>query len=188
MSRQPFHPLGGPDTLVDKMVGNAYEQVKLVAINLPYIKHVSDQLENIYNISQSLTEIQAVGSNLDAVQAVARITDEITAVAADLDKVVTVATNITRIIEVANALPSLTSATERQMTLGAVGTSSNIPLAGIDRSKITGINLLVVGTDSNLYFNATYSVVGNNIVVNLPAGSPAPMAGGLAKAHITYLP
>lgn len=47
--RTPFDCLGGPDVLVDKMIGNAYETVKYVALNLPALLLLANQTENLMN-------------------------------------------------------------------------------------------------------------------------------------------
>ena len=53
-------PYGGYSPLVDKMIGNAYEVVKHVAMNLMYVRHVSANLEQVYTVA---TNIEAVLAN-----------------------------------------------------------------------------------------------------------------------------
>lgn len=52
-------PQGGHVPLVDKMIGNAYEVVKHVAMNMKYIRHVSNNLEAIFDVSTQLKALQA---------------------------------------------------------------------------------------------------------------------------------
>ena len=47
-------PYGGYSPLVDKMIGNAYEVVKHVAMNLMYIRHVSANLEQVYTVATNI--------------------------------------------------------------------------------------------------------------------------------------
>lgn len=217
--RPPFAPLGGPDVLVDKMIGNAYDTVRLVAINLAYIKHVQAQLEDIYNVSQELVAVKAVSTNIDDVKALNEISEQVVAVASDLGNVVSVANNIDPIIAVQqalpllrdlsdnmveilavhanlgrltaifDALPSLTPAADKTGTIQPLGTPTNIAIAPIAKGKITGITLVVTGTDGDLYFpndKLSFKVTGTNIVITTAADAPAAIAGGTAKVHITY--
>ena len=45
--RGTLDPYGGPLTLVDKMIGSAYEYVKIVALNINVIKYLAYNLEAI---------------------------------------------------------------------------------------------------------------------------------------------
>lgn len=66
--RPVFNPMGGPDTLVDKMLGNAYDTVKCVSFALPQIKHVSSQLEAVYNVANSLDSVVTVADNIEVLK------------------------------------------------------------------------------------------------------------------------
>lgn len=52
------------DVLVDELVGSAYQQVRLVAQQIEYIKHVSAHLAQIYRVHGSIAEIDTMAANL----------------------------------------------------------------------------------------------------------------------------
>lgn len=189
--RPTFDPVGGPDVLVDKMLGNAYRNVRLVAIALDEVKHVSANLQSIYDVSQSLSSVVAVAGLSDEILLLVPSLDSVNQVAADLSSVVLVANNILKVSQVAEALPSLTLATERTGTVQPIGTATNLAMGSVSKSKVTSINVTILGTDGNLYFPSattfSFAVVGTNIVITVPTGGVGVLAGGTAKAHITYL-
>lgn len=49
---------GNSAVLVDEMIGNAYYTVKLVAVNIEYVKHLSAHMPELYRVAQSVTEIE----------------------------------------------------------------------------------------------------------------------------------
>lgn len=54
--RPVFDPTGGPDVLVEKMIGTAYETVKRVYGHLPEIKRLDGVLEEIPNLAETTIE------------------------------------------------------------------------------------------------------------------------------------
>lgn len=51
-------PFGGHTPLVDKLIGNAYDHVRFVAVNMPAIKHVSANLEAVYNVHANMDAVK----------------------------------------------------------------------------------------------------------------------------------
>lgn len=54
--------------LVDRLIGTAYDNVKLVSENLQLIKHVSINLPIISDVDDNITYIQLIHDNIEAVQ------------------------------------------------------------------------------------------------------------------------
>lgn len=48
-------PYGSRDVLVDKLIGNAYEQVKKVAMNLDEVRYVASNMELVVNVANDLS-------------------------------------------------------------------------------------------------------------------------------------
>lgn len=46
--RTPFNPQGDANTLIDKMIGNAYDIVKYVACYLREIRYVAENMEQVF--------------------------------------------------------------------------------------------------------------------------------------------
>ena len=63
-------PFGGTDPLVDKMIGNAYNTVRHVALNMAQIKHVSENLESIHDLAQIKDAVVAVAGQLAEIEAI----------------------------------------------------------------------------------------------------------------------
>lgn len=64
--RPVFDPTGGPDVLVEKMVGKAYDTVRRVSLSLPEIKRLDGVLEEIPDLAVSVVE-QAIAKQLPTV-------------------------------------------------------------------------------------------------------------------------
>ena len=126
--RPPFAPLGGPDVLVDKMLGNAYDTVKLVALNLAYIKHVQAQLEDVYTVSQNIANVNAVADALPALTLASNLSKALGALGTD--------TSI--------PLGSIAPAKITGITLTVVGTDGNLYFPDAKLTfKVVGTNIVV---------------------------------------------
>ena len=55
----------GGAPIVDKMLGNAYQTVRLVAHYIEEVRHVSHHMKQVYDVSKFLPAIQAV-ANIEA--------------------------------------------------------------------------------------------------------------------------
>lgn len=60
-------PYGGQAPLVDKLIGNAYDHVRFVAVNMPAIKHVSANLEAVYNVHSNMDAVKNVSQLLTTI-------------------------------------------------------------------------------------------------------------------------
>lgn len=68
MGMRPMNdPYGGHAPLVDKLIGNAYDHVRFVAVNMPAIKHVSANLEAVYNVHSNMDAVKNVSQLLTTI-------------------------------------------------------------------------------------------------------------------------
>lgn len=151
-------PYGGYSPLVDKMIGNAYEVVKHVAMNLMYVRHVSANLEQVYTVA---TNINAVAAKLDNIDTIATKVDTLQS-----QKVVTG-----------------TAAAVSASTSIAMGTAATT-VKGVT-VKVTGSNGSVYFPGAGTF---TYSLSGSNLTVVTDAAAPATLVGGTIEALIQYTP
>ena len=68
-------PFGGTGPLVDKLIGNAYDIVKHVAMNMAYVKHVSFHLEHVFTVSKNIQDVNTVAGQIDKVVTLAEQLD-----------------------------------------------------------------------------------------------------------------
>lgn len=55
MSRNPFSPYGSDTMVVDKLIGTAYDVVKLVASKLTLLESIGNQVDNIQTVADKIT-------------------------------------------------------------------------------------------------------------------------------------
>ena len=55
MLRATCSPFGSPSACVDKLIGNAYDTVKLVADQLPMLQYLVDNMESLVMIANDLS-------------------------------------------------------------------------------------------------------------------------------------
>ena len=65
--RNANDPYGGNVVLVDKMIGTAYDVVRLVALHIKQIKHVSDQLEAVTITALNMVHVKNVSNNMETI-------------------------------------------------------------------------------------------------------------------------
>lgn len=53
--RTSTDPYGGKEPLVDKLIGNAYQVVRLVAENLGFIRYVAHNMEAVQKVAEDLS-------------------------------------------------------------------------------------------------------------------------------------
>ncbi|MEQ1950936.1 hypothetical protein [Mesorhizobium sp. CN2-181] len=93
------HIFGNPDLTVNRMVGSAYDTVKLLAENIEYVKHVSAHLEEIWKVGQSTDQILALEAELA----------KLVGVFENLTGVLTVYENIDEVVATSEHIPELTA-------------------------------------------------------------------------------
>lgn len=62
--RTTLDPFGGGAPIVDKMLGNAYQTVRLVAQYIEEVRHVSHHMKNVYDVSQHLPMLTELHGNM----------------------------------------------------------------------------------------------------------------------------
>lgn len=127
MATSPSNNPYGDTQLVDRLIGTAYDTVKLVAENLQYVKHVSVNLPHIAAVSEGIDSVKAIEDHLDQIIAVAadianidNVSENIISVNAvanqmvqllalyqELDNVITVAGNITSVVAVGDHITAV---------------------------------------------------------------------------------
>lgn len=105
--RQVLDPYGGPNPLIDKMIGNAYETVREVAHSIAFIKHVSHHLESIFIVSKNIDSIEFANENVELLEQVANLSTELQALYSNLDGLVAVSLRLDDLMELRNSLPAM---------------------------------------------------------------------------------
>lgn len=103
--------------LVDRLIGSAYNIVKLVAENIEYIKHTSYYLEYVVKVEKYLEEISVLAENIDNFKSLFKQIKAIDAIYANLEKILSileyipelqkVSKDITNIVKVANSINNI---------------------------------------------------------------------------------
>lgn len=101
------NPYGDNTEMVARLIGTAYDTVKIVRDNLTYIKHVSVNLESVALVSTNMTALLAVYTELAAIVGVNNSLPQITAVFAKLTEITAVYANLDNIQELVDNLPAL---------------------------------------------------------------------------------
>lgn len=115
INRNPFDK---PNTvLVDKLIGSAYNVVRLVAENIEYIKHTSYYLEYVLKVEPYLKEISVLSENIDNFKTLFEQIEAINAIYTNLDKILSilkyipelqkVSADINNIVKVANSIEGI---------------------------------------------------------------------------------
>lgn len=113
--------LGGsiqsPAVLVDKLIGTAYDVVKLVSEHIAEIRHISvnfphlitanDNIADIRAVSMQIDKVVLVANNMQAVGAVAANITQINGLYAELDKLMVLAQNIDGLKQIADNMDGL---------------------------------------------------------------------------------
>lgn len=105
--------------LVDRLIGSAYNVVKLVAENIEYVKHTSYYLEYVVEVEKYLEEISILAKNIDNFKSLFKQIKAIDAIYANLEKILSileyipelqkVSKDITNIVKVANSINNIDS-------------------------------------------------------------------------------
>lgn len=84
-----INPFGTPEGLVDKAIGDAYPNVRHVAENMEFVKHVSHHMANIYRVGASATEIDHLADKILMMESLESQVDEVLAAEASIASYVT---------------------------------------------------------------------------------------------------
>lgn len=117
-ARPSNNPYGSGAETVDKLIGTAYDVVRLVSENIVYVTHLSLNMEHVIEGNANIAEIRSVSEHLDRVLSVAdNITglmsldeksNELLGLYAELTKLLQLYANLTKILNVANSLDDIT--------------------------------------------------------------------------------
>ena len=101
-------PYGGYSPLVDKMIGNAYEVVKHVAMNLVYVRHVSANLEQVYTVATNIEAVLKNASVSDQIIIVAGLQEQVKELGDNAQALIDIGANLTALLHLnANVTPLL---------------------------------------------------------------------------------
>ena len=78
----PLDPYGGTTPPIEQLIGNAYDNVRKVASNIPIIKEAADNIENIKKASELSDRIDSIVEDVEANQESARASKEAAAISA----------------------------------------------------------------------------------------------------------
>jgi hypothetical protein len=106
----PFDPRGSHTVIVDRMIGQAYPTVRLVAENMEYVKHLSHYMEQLYDIHGKLGDLQNFTTNYQVVQDLLADMTVFNALYADLSNINLAATNMDDIIHINANIANLLAA------------------------------------------------------------------------------
>lgn len=102
-----LNPCGNGAGIVDKLIGEAYETVRNVAVHIEYVKHVSLHMEQVYRVfgsigaidtlNENIAKLDTLHANLTAILAVEAIKTDITTISANLAMLQTINNNLVKI-------------------------------------------------------------------------------------------
>lgn len=98
---------GGNALLVDKFIGNAYDTVRFVALNMSFIKHVSFHLKEVYDVAHHMDELVRVAADLGNIDIVAGIADDVVTLAAQAQGLIDLAAKLQELMTLHDNLPAL---------------------------------------------------------------------------------
>ena len=139
--RPSSDPMGGPAPLVDKMIGTAYDVVRLVALHIQQIKHVSDQLEAVTITALNVVPVKNVSNNMETVIHVSENMSELNAIAAELNRLVAISTRLNELVMLANNLPNIASVNAVSTNMPKiVAVEDKLPVITNVEAKLTEID------------------------------------------------
>lgn len=101
---------GDADGLVDKLIGNAYQVVKYVAINMPKLSLISDNMAKVTPVGDNIAAVIAVNGNMASILLLNESIDTVAALGAALPQLVAVNDNLPALINVNSNLPAILAA------------------------------------------------------------------------------
>lgn len=135
MATSPSNNPFGNTQLVDRLIGTAYDTVKLLSENLQYVKHVSINLPHIAAVSEGIEEIYAVEAKLAEVTIVANDIANVVKVGQSIDAVndihehmsqlLALYNKLAEVLEVAAGLPSIQTVSDNITEVLAVFNNLN---------------------------------------------------------------
>jgi Pectate lyase superfamily protein len=108
-ARDPYNDGTSSDipAQIDKVIGSAYDTVRLVAENIEYIKHVSANLPQIYRVAASADAIDAILESITLIDTIYQNLNDILLVATNITPIKAVGNNITAVTNVSNHMTEL---------------------------------------------------------------------------------
>lgn len=176
--RPSTDPMGGPVPLVDKMIGTAYDVVRLVALHIQQIKHVSDQLEAVTITALNVVPVKNVSNNMETVIRVSENMSELNAIAAELNRLVAISTRLNELVRLANNLPLLDEVMQKYPVLLDLHAQLSKLIA--IHGSLGAINAV---NDELALLNVSKTVVGT--APALGATANIPLGTGVDTAKIT---
>lgn len=183
-------PFGGVTPMVDKMIGDAYPNVEIVAKNIDAVVNVAAEIEDVVNVSNNtesmalvLSNVEAmniVSTNIDAVVLVSGSIDSVNVVSTDIDSVKAVSQNMTTVDHVSQNMAAVSTVS---LNIGAVTTVAN---------NETEINDVATNMDAVVLLSENINLIENNpffafvsgVAPALGASVNIPFPAGVTLANI----
>jgi len=111
--RDPFTLGSGntdADNLVDKLIGNAYQVVKFVALNMPKVALVSDNMLKLAPIGENIAGLLAINDKLDELVALSAAIGPVSEVADNLPQILIVHDNMPAVVNVSTNMAAVIAA------------------------------------------------------------------------------
>ena len=140
---------------IDRDIGSAYDNVKLVADNIDAVVLLSDSL------GSSSGNIEIVSSNISTITAVGSGIADVNIVAADISSVVTVSTNISDVSVVATNIVAVQNASSNAISAAASADSAAISAASLTYASV--IEAQALTSTTRMISPSTLSGVLDNI-------------------------
>lgn len=166
-----LNPCGNGAQIVDKLLGEAYETVRNVAVHIEYVKHVSLHMEQLYRVfgsieaidtlNENIAKLDTLHANLTAILAVEAIKTDITTVSANLAMLQTINTNLVKIQAVYENLADINTVAADIVAIRAVAAQLT-PLLAV-YAKLTELLYVHDNMDTFLAELATLSAMDGRI-------------------------
>lgn len=101
---------GDADNTVDKLIGNAYQVVKFVAINMPKLTTISDNMAKLTPVGDNIAAVLAINENLPALLVLNTNLPELMSLSDALPHIEAVYTNLPAVVNASNNMPAIINA------------------------------------------------------------------------------
>lgn len=126
------------DNLVDKLIGNAYQVVKYVAINMRGLTVISDNMVKISAVYDNLAALQSIQQNLEMLNVVAENVVPLAALGAEIDKLLAIYDNLTAITNVSANMADVVAVADKLPELTLIATQLDSIIDTLDNLASTG--------------------------------------------------
>ena len=156
------------DPTVAFMLGNAYQVVKYVALNMPFLQALNDNLSNLILLADSTEELLEVQSNLPA----------LLELQSNLSQLLSLQVNLTQIVAVGNNIDAILAVNENETNIQAI-------LDNIAAIELVGENIVnITAAGENIAaINAVVAALTDIQTANANIADISTVAGSIASVN-----